>query len=212
MPPEPSHIKQQRSIHAALKENILYPQYKGRKWYYAFLILASLFLFSFVNIELSMRFEYFNVLLFLLGIAALAIGLTSAFSPYQILRGLRFQFFALAGALVGSTILGGITLNLQTQWTIQKAAPILDALGKYQLDHQQFPASLSALIPEYLPKIPNTSMGIFPREYLYIHLPQEKKFFLYFDVEGSDLVYRYNSYYDSWDASDSKLIKLAKPI
>lgn len=190
----------------------MYPQYKGRKWYYAFLIVSSLFLFSLLDVEMTMRFEYFNVLIFLLGIGALAIGLTSAFSPYRVLRDLRFQFFALAGSMVGSTILGGITLELQTKYSARKAAPILEAINQYELDHHQFPPTLSALVPDFLPAIPNTAMGIFPRNYMYITIPKEKKFLLYFDVEGSDLVYRYNSYYNSWEAADASLTKKAIPI
>lgn len=45
----------------------------------------------------------------------------------------------------------------------RNGAPLISALRAYQRDHGRYPERLSALVPDYLPRIPTTGLAAFPK-------------------------------------------------
>lgn len=71
--------------------------------------------------------------------------------------GLIFGTLPCIGPVIDASSLHGVT-------TISRnGAPLISALRAYQRDHGRYPERLSALIPNYLPRIPTTGLAAFPK-------------------------------------------------
>ena len=83
-------------------------------------------------------------------------------------RGARAFAFGLTATLASITALVGLP---EFNWRVRRhaierfapiARPLIGALKKYELDHGRPAESLQALVPRYLPAIPETGFGAFP--------------------------------------------------
>lgn len=83
-------------------------------------------------------------------------------------RGARAFAFGLIATLASITALVGLP---EFNWRVRRhaierfaptARPLIGALKRYELDHGRPAESLQALVPRYLPAIPETGFGAFP--------------------------------------------------
>lgn len=205
MSTETTYVERQQRIHNALKDNWIYAKSGYRKYFLAVLFIGSLLMLTALDVEMSMRFLYFNVILFLVAIVSLAVALSSAISKSVLARNIRYQFFGLALASVLSTIAGGITLKVQTNRSIQNGQSIVHALERYRLAMGSFPNSLQQLTPDFISQIPHSAMGLFSRPFYYATFSTQPHFELYFMIEGGQTEVRYKSKYGTWEVVDSDI-------
>jgi hypothetical protein len=57
----------------------------------------------------------------------------------------------------------------------ERSRPLVDAVTKYEREHGQPPESLDSLVPRYLPQVPSTGMGAYPK-FEYVSGDQAKRF------------------------------------
>ena len=82
--------------------------------------------------------------------------------------GINFMFFSIltVGLLAATTMALGIRLGAFKAITV-RGAPLIAAIEKYQAKEGKLPADVYDLTPDYLPAIPGTGVGSYPRyEYL----------------------------------------------
>ncbi len=76
-------------------------------------------------------------------------------------------FLAAALSLsVGFLSLAGKPAQVRTEAfrrLADRAVPLVEAIGRYEREHKKAPASLADLVPRYLPSIPTTQMGVYPK-------------------------------------------------
>lgn len=96
----------------------------------------------------------------------------------------RFESGVLLAAsllMIGSIFVGGM-LGLQVRMAgleacAVRARPLIAAIKSYERDKSSPPTSLNSLVPTYLPDVPSTGMGAYPKFRYYVGPIAEEEFF-----------------------------------
>lgn len=70
---------------------------------------------------------------------------------------------ALIGGLVARAMLGNKIRTHGFVLLAERSAPLVEAIKKYEQKNSQTPESLEALVPDFIPRIPFTGMGAYPK-------------------------------------------------
>jgi len=112
----------------------------------------------------------FLSLVILIALPVPTAGLVVILAPFLFfsrrLRPAAFRYF-----LTAAVFLAAVALGIQSGRQIRRAAfhrlakrsaPLVNAIKDYTARHGQPPATLSALVPEFLPSVPKTGMAAYP--------------------------------------------------
>lgn len=86
---------------------------------------------------------------------------------YKKNRDLRNLRFAKMGIYLGAAALVLAVINIDLHFTRQRADEVIAALNKYQAQRGNYPDKLEALVPEFLPAVPDARISLTQNQFYY---------------------------------------------
>ena len=172
----------------------------GRRslWRTAILLAAVWILVT--ALEVAFPFGFFLTVSVCVLAALLASPVVAVIGCLVILCGGSKRTLIVAGTVFAFTLssfFAGATANRwQTRCTQQRAVEIIEAVEQYEAEHGVYPAELAAIVPDYLPAIPRTCMGLTGRTFFYERC-EDSTFRLEFDVHDITVA-SYRSHIGAW--------------